>query len=100
MIVNLRFHGGHIEDSPSGKYSLSIWAPMDPAVAGTYSIMLRENKTGRTLRSATVKLNSKEKTKSLRGLPVSMTWDSLETYADIGVDGDFLMRISVPVTGQ
>ena len=99
MFVNFRFQGGHIEDSPSGKYSLMVFAPLDESVAGTYIVTLTGKATGNALRSATIKLNSKEKTKSLRGLPVSMNWDSLESYSDIIIDGEFLIRVSVPASG-
>jgi hypothetical protein len=90
--------GGHIEDSPSGRYSLMIMAPMKPTLGGTYVITLRNKATGRTLRSATVKLSSEEETKALRGLPVSMNWDSSESYVDMDIAGDFLIRMSVPAS--
>ncbi len=99
LFVNLYAQGGHIEDSPSGKYCLMIFAPMDDTVGGTYTVTLTDRLTGNTLRTATVKLNSNEETKSLRGLPVSMIWDPSESYADIIVDGAFLIRISVPLSG-
>jgi hypothetical protein len=96
LFASFQFDGGHIEDSPSGKYSLSIVAPMKPTLEGTYVITLRNKATGRAVRSATVKLNADERTKALRGVPVSMNWESSETYADINIDGDFLIRMSVP----
>ncbi|MEZ6078556.1 MAG: hypothetical protein R3C56_23655 [Pirellulaceae bacterium] len=43
-----------------------------------------------------IKLGSGEMTKSLRGLPVRMDWDASEKYSDIVVDGEFLVRVSVP----
>lgn len=99
MIVNLRFQGGHIEDSPSGKYSLMVFAPINETTAGTYTVTLTDKPTGSTLRSATVKLNSREKTQSLRGRLVSMNWDPTESFSDIIIDGDFLIRMSVPASG-
>jgi hypothetical protein len=96
LYANGRFQGGHVEDSPSGKYSLMIFAPIDETVGGTYRVTLKDKATGGTLRSATVKLNSNEKTRSLRGLPVSMSWDAPESYSDITIDGVFLIRLSVP----
>ncbi len=77
-----------------------IFAPMDDTVAGTYVVTLTEKATGNTLRSATVKLNSREKTRSLRGLPVLMNWDPSESYTDIIIDGDFLIRVTVPPAGR
>lgn len=73
-----------------------MMAPMEPTAAGTYDITLRDKPADKTLRRVTVKLNRKEKTKSLRGLPVTMNWDETESYVDISVDGGFLVRISVP----
>ena len=73
-----------------------IFAPMRETVAGAYVVTLVDKSTGSTLRSATIKLNSKEKTRTLRGLPVSMTWDASESYSDIIIDGVFLIRMSVP----
>lgn len=96
MFVTFRFQGGHIEDSPSAKYTLMVFAPMDETVGGTYIVTLKDKTTGNTLRSATVKLNSDEKTRSLHGLPISMSWDASESYADVTIDGDFLIRLSVP----
>jgi hypothetical protein len=96
MCVNFRFQGGHIEDSPSAKYSLMVFAPMDETVGGTYTVTLKDKTTGSTLRTATVKLNANEKTRSLRGLPISMSWDAAESYSDITIDGVFLIRLSVP----
>ena len=96
MFANFRFQGGHIEDSPSGKYSLMIFAPMRETVAGAYVVTLVDKSTSSTLRSATIKLNSKEKTRSLRGLPISMNWDAAESYSDIVIDGELLIRTSVP----
>lgn len=89
--------GGHVEDSPSGKYTLTIFAPTDETFAGTYVVTLIDKATGNTLRSTTVELNSKERTKSLRGCPISMIWDATESTADITIDGNFLVRISTPV---
>ena len=97
-IDNFRFQGGHVEDSPSGNYTLWMMAPMEPTAAGTYDITLRDKRADTTLRHVTVKLNRKEKTKSLRGLPITMNWDGTESYVDISVDGAFLIRISVPPT--
>lgn len=97
MFVTFRFQGGHIEDSPSGKYSLMVFAPMKETVGGTYTVTLKDKATGNTLRTATVKLNANEKTRSLRGLPVSMSWDVAESYSDITIDGVFLIRLSVPL---
>jgi hypothetical protein len=96
MFVSFRFQGGHIEDSPSAKYSLMASAPMSETVGGTYTVTLKDKTTGKTLRSATVKLNANEKTRSLRGLPISMSWDAQESYSDITIDGVFLIRLSVP----
>lgn len=98
-IGNFRFQGGHVEDSPSGNYTLLIMAPMEPTTAGAYDITLRDKRADTTLRQVTVKLNQKEKTKSLRGLPVTMDWSGTESYVDISVDGAFLVRISVPPHG-
>ena len=95
MFANLHFRGGHVEDSPSGRYRLMIFAPMKETFRGTYAVTLKEKPTGKPVRSATVKLNSKEKTRSLRRLPVSMIWDASESYCDIIIDGSFLIRISV-----
>ena len=100
LFVNLHAQGGHIEDSPSGKYSLMIFAPMNETVGGTYIVTLKDRSTGNTLRSATVKLNSNDETKSLRGVPVSMIWDPSESYSDIIIDGAFLIRVSVPLSGR
>lgn len=96
VVVNFRFQGVHVEDSPTGRYTLWMMSPMEPTVAGTYDITLRDRQAETTLRQVTVKLNRKEKTKSLRGLPVTMNWDGTESYVDISVDGTFLVRISVP----
>lgn len=93
-------HGGHIEDSPTGKYTLMILAPLKETVAGTYIVTLRSKATGNTLRSVTIKLNPNEKTRPVRGQAVSMKWDATEAYADIMVDGDFLTRISIPSNGS
>jgi len=73
-----------------------VFAPMDETVGGTYVVKLVDKSTGSTLRSATIKLNSKEKTRSLRGLPVSMNWDTFESYSDIVIDGELLMRMYMP----
>ncbi|MDZ4851659.1 MAG: hypothetical protein SGI77_20420 [Pirellulaceae bacterium] len=73
-----------------------IFAPIDETFGGTYVVTLKDKSTGSTLRYAAVKLNSKEKTRSLRGLPVSMIWDASESYSDIIIDGEFLIRMSVP----
>jgi hypothetical protein len=96
MLANFNFQGGHIEDSPSGRYCLMIFAPMDETAGGTYDVTLKDKSTGHTLRSATITLGSNEKTRSLRGFPVSMKWDASESYSDIVIDGEVLIRISVP----
>lgn len=69
---------------------------MEPTTAGTYDITLRDRQADTTLRRVTVTLNRNEKTKSLRGLPVTMNWDGTESYVDISVDEAFLVRLSVP----
>ena len=38
LSVNSHSIGGHSKDSPSGNYRLSISAPMNEAVAGTYVV--------------------------------------------------------------
>ena len=73
---------------------------MNETVAGAYVITLSDKITGRVLRTATVKLNSNEKTRPLRGIPITMIWDSSESYSDIMLDGDFLIRVSVPQSGM
>lgn len=95
-ITNFRIVVGHVEDSPSGKYALMIMAPMEQTFGGSYVVTLRDKVTSQVLRTVRVTLNSKELTKSLRGLPVSMIWDASESCADVSVDGDFLLRMSVP----
>lgn len=93
---NIQFQGGHVEDSPTGKYALTIMAPVSPTIAGTYKILLIENATGNTIRAVEIQLNSKERTKPLRGLPVTTVWDAAESSVDIMVDGTFLVGISMP----
>ncbi len=96
LFTSSPFQGGHIEDSPSGKFSLAIFGPINERNAGTYRITIRDSATGVTLRTYFIKLGSGEMTKSLRGLPVRMDWDAAEKYADIVVEGEFLIRVSVP----
>jgi hypothetical protein len=96
LFTSAPFQGGHIEDSPSGEYTLAIWGPMNERNAGTYRITIMVRATGETLRTYFIKLGSGEMTKSLRGLPVRMDWDASEKYSDIVVDGEFLVRVSVP----
>ncbi|MEO8269304.1 MAG: hypothetical protein ABI557_06260 [Aureliella sp.] len=96
LYFNASFQGGHIEDSPSGKYTLAIFGPMNERNGGTYRIIIRDTTTGVTLRTYSITLSFEEMTKSLRGAPVRMDWDMSEEYADIVIDGEFLIRVSVP----
>lgn len=96
IITDFHFLGGHTEDSPSGKYNLSISAPMEKTSGGTYEIELINKATGQTLRYLNIQLGSREKTKTLRGIPITMVWNKEETLVDIIIDGEFLARVSVP----
>lgn len=97
-VANFALMGGHTQDSPSGKYSLSIMAPMTPTVGGTYSMTLINNTTGKVIRTAKVTLNSAEKTQPLRDRSVLMNWDATETRVDIVIDGESLTQIVVPAS--
>ncbi|MBD3676223.1 MAG: hypothetical protein HUJ26_22155 [Planctomycetaceae bacterium] len=96
IITDFHFLGGRVGDSPSGKYHLSITAPLEETTGGTYEIELINNATGQTLRSMSIQLSTEEKTISLRGQPVSFEWDEEETSVGIILDGEFLTRLSVP----
>lgn len=71
-------------------------APMKPTDRGAYVVTLTEKATGKLLRTITIRLDSGEKTKTIRGLPVSMKWDATESIVDVTIDGEFLTRIAVP----
>ncbi len=90
------FQGGNVQDSPSGKLTLTIFAPLQETVAGSYHLTLKDKATGQTLRSLTLKLGATEKTRSLRGGTVSVSWDAAESYSDVLIDGEFLLRLSLP----
>lgn len=95
------FRGGHIENSPSGRYSLSIDGPLNSSsFGGTYEIELRDTRTERVLRTYTIQLDPNERLMPLRATNVTIQWDAAETTADITVDGEFLIRVAVakPVT--
>lgn len=99
-INNLGLRGGHVEDSPSGKYTLRIFAPMSETRAGSYDITLIDRMSGQTVRNVRCKLSSNEYTVPLRGGDVAMLWDSTESYAEILIDGDFVVRISTTLSSQ
>lgn len=96
--MNSGLQAGHLEDSPSGRFTLMIEAPLVPTPGGAYVVTLTDKATGQLLRINSIQLDSEQKTKSIRGLPVSMVWDATESTADIIIDGEFLVRISTPVT--
>lgn len=98
LYTNARFQGTHVEDSPSGRYTLMVMAPMEPTTRGTCVVTLTEKATGQLLRTNTIRLDSGQRTRSIRGLPVSMNWDATESTADVTIGGEFLVRISVPPT--
>ncbi len=93
---NLSPHGGHVEDSPSGKYTISITSPMEPVAGGTYTVHLLEKPENKVLRKFTLQLNSTDSTLPLRGEQVSIQWNAEETFADISVRDEFLLRVSLP----
>jgi hypothetical protein len=99
LYTNAQIQGVHVEDSPSGRYTLMVMAPMNPTSRGTYVVTLTEKASGRILRTNSIRLDSGQKTKSIRGLPVSMDWNATESAADVTIDGEFLIRISVPTSG-
>ncbi len=86
LFSNWRFQGGHVEDSPSGRYTLWVMGPMEPEAGGTYVLTLSEKTTGKLLRTNAVRFNSGEMTKSIRGLPVLIQWDATETTVDVTID--------------
>ena len=98
LYSNWRFQGGHFEDAPSGRYTLMVMAPMEPTSGGTYVVTLTEKATGRLLRRNTIRINSAEWTKTIRGQLVLMRWDATETTVDVTIDGELLIRIAVPAT--
>jgi hypothetical protein len=69
---------------------------LEPAARGAYVVTLSEKATRRLLRTNTIRLDSGEKTKSIRGLPVVINWDATETSVDVTLDGEFLIRVAVP----
>jgi hypothetical protein len=77
-----------------------VMAPMQPKSGGTYVVTLTEKNSGRLLRTNTIRLDSRQKTKSIRGLQVSMGWDATESTADVTIDGEFLVRVAVPTETQ
>ncbi len=77
-----------------------VMAPMEPTHGGTYLLTLTEKTTGKVLRETTIKLNSRETTKAIRGRPVLMKWDASETTIDVTIDGEFLIRVAVPTETQ
>lgn len=93
---NWSLQGGHIDDSPSGRYTVNILSPMEPAAGGTYVVWLRDKTSSEILRTTSVKLNASESTLPLRGEQVSIQWNAAETFADISIREKFLVRISAP----
>jgi hypothetical protein len=96
LYSNGRFQGGHAEDSPSARFTVSLMAPLEPTDGGTYVVSLTDKATGKLLRTHAIRLNSGEKTKAIRELPVSMKWDATESHVDVAIDGAFLIRLAVP----
>ena len=101
LIASHQTSGGRSETSPSGQYELSIYAPLQPTAGGTYELVLADKATGQELRTITVTLDPRERTKSVRGpTPITTTWDPAEAYADVAIDGQDLVRVVAPVTGR
>ena len=69
---------------------------MNPTDRGAYVVTLTDKATGKRLRTITIRLDSGEKTKAIRGLPVSMKWDATESIVDVTIGGEFLIRVAVP----
>ena len=94
--ANLEFVGGHNDVSPSGRYHLHIIAPESPRRGGAYSLELTRKVDDAPLRKIKVALPGAESTIRLRAGHAAFEWDVAETYADVSVDGNRLIRIYVP----
>jgi hypothetical protein len=96
MIYSIEFDGGQSVDSPSGRYSLSILAPLSPRHGGTYRLRLTSNPDVVEIRKIAMTLPITELNVALREEKASVAWNDAETFVDFLVEGKPLIRIWIP----
>jgi hypothetical protein len=93
---NFSFIGGLSNNSPNGKYSLSIYSKLAPRYGGDYTIILEDKVLNNVIRRVNVSLSSTEKHESLRGNPNVIKWSPNSDFADININNKSFIRLFVP----
>ena len=96
VVQNAGFKGGHVSTSPSGRYTLRLFAPLSPKYGGSYEIDLLEQPDDQLLQKVVITMPRSKKTVAVRDGGATVTWGVAETYADIFVDNCFLIRVPLP----
>lgn len=96
VVQNAGFKGGHVSTSPTGRYTLRLFAPLSPKYGGSYEIDLLEQPDDQFLQKVVITMPRSKETAAVRDGGATVTWDVAETYADIFVDSRLLIRVPLP----
>ena len=59
--------GGHIGNSPDGRFSLSVWGPLEPGLGDTYMVQLIESESNLRLQTLSITVADNEYGPTIRG---------------------------------
>lgn len=65
--INSTAQGGHIGTSPDGRYSLSVWGPLEPGLGDTCTVELTQPETGYRIQTLAVTVADDEWGPTIRG---------------------------------